>query len=301
MVGRVARPVLLGIVGDSASGKTTLTRGLVRILGEQQVSHVSADHYHRFDRRQRAQRGLTPLHPDCNHLDILQQHLEHLRAGEPVLKPVYRHRDGSFGPPEYLVPRHFVIVEGLLGLHAPAMRDLYDVRVFLDPPEELRRRWKVLRDCSRRGYTTDEVLEELDRREADAEAFIYPQRRRAEIVISFAPGDCGDPERLDTSITVRPGSAQLSLTALAGAAGDAVSIQDQRGETTLRIAGTIDPDRSARLEEALWELMHFAEHLRTERLGEFTVGTELHRSDPLAIVQLLVLYQLVAADAAAAT
>ena len=196
MVGRVARPILLGIVGDSGSGKTTLTRGLVRILGEQQVSHVSADHYHRFDRRQRAQRGLTPLHPDCNHLDILDQHLEHLRAGEPVLKPVYRHREGPL-PRRVLRPAHFVIVEGLLGFHAAAMRDLYDVRVFLDPPEDLRRRWKVLRDCSRRGYTTDQVLDELDRREADAEAFIRPQRRHADIVISFVPGDRGDPERLD--------------------------------------------------------------------------------------------------------
>ena len=71
---------MLGIVGDSAAGKTTLTRGLVRILGEAQVMHVSADHYHRYDRHERAERSLTPLHPDCNHLDILQQHLGHLRA-----------------------------------------------------------------------------------------------------------------------------------------------------------------------------------------------------------------------------
>src|ERR1700759_4070738 len=234
------RPILLGIVGDSASGKTTLPRGLVRILGEQQVTHISADHYPRFDRKQRAERGLTPLHPDCNYLDILEQHLAHLRAGEPIVKPVYRHQDGTFAAPEYVRPGRaspFIIVEGLLGFHTRAMRDTYDVRVFLDPPEDLRRKWNVQRDCSRRGYTTDQVLEELDRREADAEAFIYPQRRRAEIVISFAPSDRGDPERLDTSITVRPGSARLSLTALAGAAGDAVSIDDQRGETTLRIAG----------------------------------------------------------------
>ena len=51
------------------------------------------------------------------------------------------------------------------------------MRVFLAPPEELRRRWKVQRDCSRRGYTTDQVLEELDRREADSETFIRPQQR----------------------------------------------------------------------------------------------------------------------------
>ena len=61
------RPILLGIVGDSAAGKTTLTRGLVRILGDAQVTHVSADHYRRNDREPRAQRGLTPLNQNCNH------------------------------------------------------------------------------------------------------------------------------------------------------------------------------------------------------------------------------------------
>jgi phosphoribulokinase len=172
------RPILLGVVGDSAAGKTTLTRGLVRILGEQQVLHVSADHYHRYDRRQRLERGLTPLHPDANYIDILEQHLRHLRAGEPIFKPVYRHRDGTFGEGEYVQPARFTIVEGLLGFHTKSMRDEYDVRVYLDPPEDLRRRWKVQRDCWRRGYTTDQVLDELDRDEADAEAFIRPQHSR---------------------------------------------------------------------------------------------------------------------------
>jgi phosphoribulokinase len=62
----------------------------------------------------------------------------------------------------------------------------------------------------------------------------------------------------------------------------------------------IDPERSSAFEEAIWDRLHFATHLRTERLGEFTIGTELHRSEPLAVAQLLVLYQLVTARAAVA-
>jgi phosphoribulokinase len=192
----VTRPVLLGIAGDSGAGKTTLTRGLVRILGEDQVLHVSADHYHRYDRAQRIQHQVTPLNPEANHLDILEQHLEHLHAGEPVIKPRYRHSDGTFDAPEYVEPRRFTVVEGLLGLHTSRMRNNYDVRVFLDPPEDLRRRWKVQRDCSRRGYTTDEALEELDAREADAAQFIRPQRQHADIVVSFMPA----PSRLPRAI-----------------------------------------------------------------------------------------------------
>ena len=58
------RPTILGVVGDSAAGKTTLTRGLVRILGEDKVTHVCTDDYHRYDRKQRSERNITPLDPD---------------------------------------------------------------------------------------------------------------------------------------------------------------------------------------------------------------------------------------------
>lgn len=292
------RPILLGIVGDSASGKTTITRGLVRILGEEHVTHVSADHYHRYDRRQRAERGVTPLHPDGNHLDILGQHLVHLRAGEPILKPVYLHRDGTFDAPEYVSPARFTIVEGLLGYHSEKMRDAYDVRVFLNPPEDLRRKWKVQRDCSRRGYTTDQVLEELDRREGDAETFIRPQRRYADLVVSFTPGEEGDPEHLDATIAMRPGLVHPDLAPLVDGGPGGISLIHDSHEISLRVPGTIPAERSAAIQEAVWDRMHFASHLRTERLGEFTVGTELHRSEALAVTQLLVLYQLVTARAA---
>jgi phosphoribulokinase len=291
------RPIFLGVVGDSAAGKTTLTRGIVRLLGEEQVMRIAADDYHRYDRAQRAERGLTPLHPACNHIDILEQHLRHLRAGEAVLKPVYRHQDGTFGEPRYVQPATFMVVEGLLGFHTATLRDVYDVRVYLDPPEELRRSWKVQRDCARRGYTTDEVLEELDRREEDAAAYIRPQRRHSDIGVSFMPGDRGDQDHLDAHVVMRPGLPHPDLSPFVG---DGITVAERGGETHLWVSGTIDARRAAAVEEAVWQRMHFASHLRTDRLGEFTAGTELHRSQALAIVQVLVLYQLVTARAAVA-
>ncbi len=83
----------------------------------------------------------------------------------------------------------------MLGYYIESMVPAYDVRMYLDPPEELRRRWKVQRDCSRRGYTTDEVLAELDRREPDSEAYIRPQRRHADMLVSFPPTDGDDTIR----------------------------------------------------------------------------------------------------------
>ena len=155
------RPIILGIVGDSAAGKTTLTKGIAQVLGEENVTIICTDDYHRYDRKQRAEMGISALHPDCNYLDIIQQHLALLRTGQPILKPIYNHSSGLFDAPEYIEPQRFVIVEGLLGYSTRGMRDSYDVKVYLAPPEELRTAWKVKRDTRKRGYTEAEVMEQM--------------------------------------------------------------------------------------------------------------------------------------------
>jgi phosphoribulokinase len=294
------RPIILGVVGDSAAGKTTLTRGLVRILGEDQVTAVATDDYHRYDRKQRAERKITPLHPDCNYLDIMAQHLRLLRQGEPILKPVYVHHDGTFGPPVYVDPKPFTIVEGLLGYHKEDMRDCYDVRVYLAPPEELRRRWKVRRDTSRRGYTTDAVLADLDKREPDSAEFIRPQERHADVVISFREGEGGNARQLDAELQLRDSLPHPDLSQVIGDGERGVTLTEHDSEVIVNIAGAIDPEQAHELEEMIWEKLHFASHLRSERLGQFTVGNDLERSESLAVVQLLILYHLVTAKAAVA-
>lgn len=294
----MTRPIVLGVVGDSGAGKTTITRGLVGILGEEQVTAVATDDYHRYDRKQRAERGITPLHPDCNYVDILSQHLSLLRNGEPILKPVYQHADGTFGPPVYVSPKPFTVAEGLLGYHSEDMRGCYDVRVYLAPPEELRRRWKVQRDCSKRGYTTDQVLAELDRREPDSAQFIRPQERHADMVVSFRESDRRESHALDAELLLRDSLPQPDLASLVGGGERGITIDEGVSERHVNIAGDIEPAQAAEIEEAIWEKLHFASHLRSERLGEFTVGDDVHRSESLAVVQLLILYHVVTAKAA---
>ncbi len=297
----MARPIILGVVGDSATGKTTITKGLVEILGKENVTHIGMDDYHKYDRKQRKERGITPLHPDCNHMDIIAQHLTHLRNGEPILKPVYQHKDGTFGPPEHVTPKRFAVIEGLLGYHTKQMASTYDVRVYLAPPEEMRREWKVKRDTSKRGYTEQEVLDDLDRREPDSEAFIRPQKSRGDIVVSFRPSEDSDQDHLDAVLTLREGLPHPDLSVVVEAGGDdGITLDEKSTEKRLFIPGNVDRDRGAAIEEAVWDRMHFASHLRTERLGEYTVGDEVHRSESLAIVQVLILYHLVTAKAAVA-
>jgi phosphoribulokinase len=185
------------------------------------------------------------------------------------------------------------VMEGLLNFHTETLRSLHDVRVTLAPPEELRRAWKVKRDCTRRGYTTDEVLAELDSRQADAEEFVQPQRGFADIVIAFA-------ENLDADVILRDTLPHPDLSPLIDGSNDGPALVKREREWLLRIPGNLDPAHAAELEEAVWERMSFASHLRIRRLGEFTVGTDLHRSDSLALVQLLILYHVVTARAALA-
>ena len=134
---------------------------------------------------------------------MLEQHLECLHYGQPILKPVYEHATGTLVRPEYVQPRPFVLVEGLLGFSTPTLRQFYDVKVFLDPPEDLRKVWKLKRDTTRRGYTTEQVLAELERREPDSRDFIRPQREYADIVVTFYPPAGCSPEEAGPNLNVR--------------------------------------------------------------------------------------------------
>ena len=149
-----------------------------------------------------AQRCLTPLRPECNYIDVMEQHLECLHYGQPILKPVYEHDTGTLVRPEYVRPRPFVLVDGLLGFSTPTLRQFYDVKVFLEPPEDLRKVWKLKRDTTRRGYTTQQVLAELERREPDSRELHSPAarvcRRRGDVLSAgglFAGGGGAKPER----------------------------------------------------------------------------------------------------------
>ncbi|MGI8803876.1 MAG: phosphoribulokinase [Solirubrobacteraceae bacterium] len=298
----MARPIILGIVGDSASGKTTLSRGLVQALGADAVTHVCTDDYHRYDRIQRAERGITPLDPECNYMDIMAQHLRLLRQGEPILKPVYLHSSGTFGPPVYVRPGPFMIIEGLLGYHTAELEASYDVRVYLDPPEELRRAWKVARDTGSRGYTEEQVLADLDRREPDSASFIRPQARKADLVVRRSiPPDGGDADHLDAELILRDGLPHPDLAPFVADPDAGIRLTEPRhGERFLCIPGTLSREKALGIEEVIWDRLHFASHLRSAHLGEVKIAGEQHRSESLALIQLLILYHLATAMATVA-
>jgi phosphoribulokinase len=182
-----ATAVLIGVVGDSGSGKTTISAAIAQHLGVGRVTAICLDDYHTYDRADRQRLDITALTPECNRLDLMAEHLAALRRGESIIKPVYNHTNGTFGPDERVTPRAVVIARGLLGLSTEALRSAFDLTVFLDPDESLRVRWKCLRDCAKRGYTPDDVVKHLARRQPDAERYVRPQRAWADVVISYSP------------------------------------------------------------------------------------------------------------------
>jgi phosphoribulokinase len=299
------RPILLGIVGDSAAGKTTITRGLARLLGPERVTHVCADDYHKYDRSERARLNITPLHPDCNFLDILELHLERAHYGQPMLKPVYDHSTGSLVRPEYVEPREFVIVEGLLGFHTPAMRQFYDVTVFLDPPEDMRRLWKIKRDTAKRGYTPEQVLAELDRRKGDSQEFIRPQREFADIVVRFYPengvGSDQADGHLNVHLVLRPTIPHPDLSYFVNHDSHASGIRLQLGRDGsrpvdfLEIDGAVSRGHAAELENTIWKHLPDLRPLGADQFGDYNEGSEVRHSDPLALTQLLITYHLLRA------
>ncbi|ASC72767.1 Phosphoribulokinase [Halomicronema hongdechloris C2206] len=307
-----SRPIILGIVGDSAAGKTTLTRGIAQILGEDQVTTICTDDYHRYDRQQRKEIGISAVHPDCNYIDIIQQHLGLLRTGQPILKPIYNHDTGKFDPPEYIFPRRFVIVEGLLGYYTRAARDSYDVKVYLAPPESLRAHWKIKRDTRKRGYTDEQVLAQLKQREPDSEAFIRPQRQWADVVVTFYPPNDGNGDQddllLNVRLVLRPTIPHPDFTHLLddknSHLGDAIRLELDRDMgkpvDVLGIDSRANAQQVQELERTLCNeipyLGQFCSLEGNEDIGK-VVGTtgEILQSYPLALTQLLITYHMLKA------
>ena len=215
-----------------------------------------------------------------------------------MLKPVYDHRTGTLAAPEYVRPHPYVVVEGLLNFHSEELRGAHDIRVFLAPPEELRRRWKLTRDCTRRGYTTHEVFRELDARERDVEAYIQPQRRHADIVDVVHPGrDHATPSGSTPTCSCATRCATRTSPRSCGPTAMGPRSSGAAARRCCRSPAIPIPAVAAELEEAIWQRMQYASHLRAERLGEFTIGTDLHRSESLALAQTLLLYHLVSTRA----
>lgn len=285
------RPVILGIVGDSAAGKTTLAAGIAAVLGTDRVAVVRSDDYLRHGRKERLALGLSALNPAASHIDILEQHIQLLRAGRPLLKPVYDHGSGVLKPAEYVAPRDYVIVEGLHGFSTRTLRDCFDVKVFVEPEEDLRAAWRSQQDADAGPHP------------ADSAAFIRPQRTFADMVVGFhRPKEQQNASggRLNVRHTLRPTLPHPDLTPIIEGSKNGIRLElardiDGKPVDVLEIAGDVGDRRAKAMEDLIWNLIPEASHLRAA-LGQYQDAQQQTRmSHPLALSQLLITYHLVKA------
>lgn len=304
--------IMLGIAGDSAAGKTTLSKGIVDALGPDQVTAICCDHYHKYNRVQRKQLGISALSPEGNYIDIMEQHFRLLREGQPILKPVYNHSTGDFDAPEYIKPTKYVIVEGLLPFHTRLMRLCFDVKVYLNPPEDLRRKWKIKRDTTKRGYTIEQVLASLSGRADLSPRYIQPQRAIADMVVSFRPpeGHAEETgEHLNADLVLRPTIPHPDMMDILQHSGNgteqAMRLElgryDGKPVDFLEISGNVTATKACELEEVIQGHLPDNSQVELNRLGRYVSGLQEERSYPLALTQLLIAYHMITAGKAVFT
>ncbi len=201
------RPFTIGIAGDSGAGKTRLLKSLESLLSKERVLALEGDGDHKWERGDRNWEEMTHLNPRANYLYKQAEDLQTLRGNNTVKRADYDHETGTFTHKKRLSPKPYVVLCGLHSLYLPQVRQVLDMKVYLDTDEALRCHWKLCRDQGDRGHDRAEVMEQIENRRADAEKYIHPQRQYADLVIRYfdesllkRPEQIGQTRELNLSV-----------------------------------------------------------------------------------------------------
>jgi len=176
---------LLGICGDSGAGKSTIANAIESIFQKENTTIIHGDDMHKWERGNENWNKLTHLNPKSNFLHNEISQLKAIKNGESIIRRHYNHDNGRFTKEKKFKPNNLVIFEGLHSFYIKPMRDLYDLKIFVKPSEELRKNWKVSRDTVKRGYSENKILKQIDDRKEDSQKFIDSQMKYADIIIEI--------------------------------------------------------------------------------------------------------------------
>ncbi len=212
-------PVLIGLSGDSGSGKNFFVGLVTDLFGEQKITVSDGDDYHRWPRGHQMWQVYTHLNVRAN--DLYREHEDAiaLAAGGRIIRGAYNHDTGKFSESKPVDPNGILVFSGLHSLSLKSMRRMYDLKVFLDPEEDLRHQWKTARDCKERGYTARQVKDALQKREGDSQKYVRSQRNFADLIVQFSRGSSDIRRLIDLTpfkLTLR-GINSFNLTAISQA------------------------------------------------------------------------------------
>ena len=157
------KTLCIGVAGGTGSGKTTVANEIVRRVGRDRIVIVNQDRYYHdlahLDGHQRSQHNFD--HPDAIEETLLEKHVTLLKAGEAAPLPVYDFaRHVRVAATEWADPQPVILVEGILILAIPPLRELLDIKIFVDTDADLRFIRRLRRDMAERGRTVDGVVDQ---------------------------------------------------------------------------------------------------------------------------------------------
>jgi uridine kinase len=161
------------------------------------------DRYHKWERGAKEYQQFTHLHPAANHLEKLSTDAYNLRLGQDVFQVDYDHSTGKFTEPACVEAKHFTIFCGLHTLYLDSLRDIMDLKIYMDTDANLKEFWKIQRDTKHRGASPEQVRKAIASRIPDFQEYIEPQKANANIWIRFFSSEPENPSALQLQIGVQ--------------------------------------------------------------------------------------------------
>jgi uridine kinase len=175
---------VFAICGDSGSGKTTLGNLLKEYFSDSFI--LECDRYHKWDRSDKNWKKMTHLNPDANYIAKMKEDIFDLKIGKKVHQVNYNHDKGKFTDKEEISSSNNIIVCGLHSLYHDN-EAVYNLKIFMDTDPNLKMKWKIKRDTTYRNHTEKEVVDQINSRKKDYCKYVYPQKKRSDLIINFIP------------------------------------------------------------------------------------------------------------------
>merc|ERR1711972_1050394 len=289
-------PVMIGVAADSGCGKSTFLRRILGALGTEvtpghtaigdMMGVICLDDYHINDRAGRKATGLTALDTKENDFELMDAQMSALKAGKAIYKPIYNHDTGNKDPPELIEPNKVMVFEGLHPIYDEKARSQLDLGIYIDIVNEVKFAWKVQRDVAERGWTEEQVKEDIEKRLPDFSKYVDPQKANADVILRYEPSDQGLPYLKVKLIQKKDGAfpkitLKKDLTLTGSKPGATVKMYDDEwfgsAVTVVEMDGEIDMDN---MEAQLKEIEDNIEGLGTKSAGEFTEAMKKLKSSP---------------------